>query len=50
MTTKFGSVAWQNEMITTIANKMFNGETLTSEEKTFMQIQQEHNQRTEARA
>lgn len=39
---KFGSVAWQNEMLDKIGAKLRRGERLDDCEKTFMQMQSEH--------
>jgi hypothetical protein len=42
---KFGSMAWQEEKTRTVLAKLLKGEKLTDEEKTFSEIQLEHNLR-----
>jgi len=42
---KFGSVAWQEEQTKKIMNKLLKGEPLEDYERTFIQIQTEHNRR-----
>lgn len=42
---KFGTVEWQDEMVTKIDSKLEKGEPLDHYEEMFLEIQAEHNSR-----